>query len=131
EIPALWARVGDEARATLSAARAEITQRLVTVAEEAKADAVAARRDTRYDMDDVARTGRQSVAQARNASESLLREVSGQGPDKTLARGFAHVRDGQGRTVKSAGMLRDGDPFTITFRDGVLPARVRNKESKE
>lgn len=131
EVPVLLTRVGDDARAALGASRANTAQRLDAVVTGAKSDATLARRDTRQDMDDVARAARQSVAHARNASDSLFREISGQGPDKTLARGFAHVRDGQGRTVKSAGTLRGGDLFTVTFWDGVLPACVRNEENKE
>lgn len=131
EVPALLVRVGEHARAALSSARAETVQHLDTVVQRAGAETTSARRDIWQSMDDVARFGRQAVAQARNASESLFREVNGQGPDKTLARGFAHVRDSKGQTVKHAGTLRDGDLFTVTFRDGVVPARVRKEESEE
>jgi exodeoxyribonuclease VII large subunit len=131
QVPALLTCVGDDARTALATTRASAAQRLDAVVQRAGSDAASARRDIGQSLDDAARFGKQALAQARNASESLFREVNGQGPDKTLARGFAHVRDGQGCTVKSAGTLLADDPISITFRDGVIPARVRNEESEE
>jgi exodeoxyribonuclease VII large subunit len=131
QVPALLTRVGDDARTALATTRANAAQRLDAVVQRASSDAASRRRDVGQSLDDAARFGKQALAQARNASESLFREVNGQGPDKTLARGFAHVRDGHGRTVKSAGTLLADDPISITFRDGVIPARVRNEENEE
>ncbi len=124
-------RIGDEARAALGNARFDSERHLELLVERTRADTNTARRESRNALGEVARAGRQSVLLARNASDALFREVNGQGPEKTLARGFAHVRDGEGRTIKSAATLQPGDAFTVTFRDGDLPARVRNEETKE
>lgn len=131
EVPAMLARIGDEARAALGTARNNYGQRLDSVVERARADAVSARRETGHTLRDLARAGRQSVAQARNVSDALFREVSGQGPDKILARGFVHVRDRQGRTVKSAVTLQPNDAFTVTFWDGIVPALVSKEDTME
>jgi exodeoxyribonuclease VII large subunit len=48
-----------------------------------------------------------------------MREIAGQGPDKTLTRGFAIVRDaGSGRVLQRAAELRPGQLLQIQFNDG-------------
>jgi exodeoxyribonuclease VII large subunit len=70
------------------------------------------------------------VASSRTSTEALIREVAGQGPQKTLARGFAHVRGAGGETIMSAYQVSGGARIKVTFHDGVLPAEVRNKENE-
>ena len=54
----------------------------------------------------------------------IFGEVAGQGPEKTLGRGFAFVRAADGRTVTSAASISGGDNINIQFRDGIVPARA-------
>lgn len=62
---------------------------------------------------------RLTLRQARESSCALMREIAGQGPDKTLARGFAIVRDaGSGQLLQRAAELRPGQPLQIEFHDG-------------
>ena len=62
---------------------------------------------------------RLALRQARESSRALMREIAGQGPDKTLARGFAIVRDaGSGQVLQRAAELRPGQPLQIQFHDG-------------
>ena len=77
-------------------------------------------------MQTVARESTASVAEARRRSESLMREIVGQGPDKTLRRGFAVVRDTDGRAVTNAQALREARLMSVQFQDGSVPAIVRS-----
>jgi len=55
-------------------------------------------------------------------SEALMREITGQGPDKTLRRGFAMVRSNSGITITGTHQTRDGEPVEIEFHDGKVTA---------
>jgi exodeoxyribonuclease VII large subunit len=59
----------------------------------------------------------------------LLREVTGQGPEKTLARGFAIVRTEDGTPVTSSQQARTAPALNIQFRDG--SAHVRTDPDQE
>ena len=73
----------------------------------------------------VGRDARRQLAQARQMSEALVREVAGQGPAKTLGRGFALVRDPEGRPLTRAGTSARAGTVQIQFQDGRLAADVR------
>jgi len=75
-------------------------------------------------LDEVKAGVRRIVIEATTSSEALMREVAGQGPEKTLGRGFAFVRAADGRTVTSAANISGGDNINIQFRDGIVPARA-------
>lgn len=67
----------------------------------------------------------QTVRMARASTEGLAREVTGQGPKKTLARGFAVVRQENGKTVTSARAARQAGLMELTFQDGAVKATVQ------
>lgn len=78
-------------------------------------------------MQSVARDAHSAVSSASNAAQSLFREIAGQGPSKTLNRGFAMVRSSEGTTVTSAKRAGSSvDPIEISFSDGVVQASVRS-----
>ena len=79
-------------------------------------------------LDQVAEAARRRVLEARTRAEATLREIAGQGPDKTLRRGFAVVRAENGATLTGAAAAREAGDLQIEFRDGRLPARVRTEE---
>ena len=60
-----------------------------------------------------------------------MREVTGQGPEKTLARGFAIVRTLEGKPVTDQAHARALPALEIQFRDGVVPARPDDRNRKE
>ena len=80
-------------------------------------------------MQGVGRDAQQQLEQSRQASQSLVREITGQGPQRTLNRGFALVRDHQGRPVTRAAMLEPqnamGQNISIEFADGQRSARLQ------
>ena len=51
-------------------------------------------------------------------------------PVKTLRRGFAIARDGQGRLVTSAARLRPGDELVTQFHDGTVQSDVRSVQQE-
>jgi exodeoxyribonuclease VII large subunit len=128
--PLLLAQIRDQARARLDAASALSQQALTTVLSHGRVAAGLERREVNSILEDLMRAARRCVTSAKTDAEALLREIAGQGPQKTLARGYAHVRDSGGKTVMSAAGLATNSEFSVTFHDGTIPAHVRNKESK-
>lgn len=63
-----------------------------------------------------------SVASASERSQALFREVAGQGPKKTLRRGFAVVRTEQGATLTTASAVKQGTRIEVNLHDGVVSA---------
>ena len=60
-----------------------------------------------------------------------MREIVGQGPAKTLGRGFAIVHDGSGAAVKSAAAATAASQLSIEFRDGRVAARTQPEIGNE
>ena len=96
-----------------------------------------ARLDARLTRDAVERDwlkyrsgARSAVAEASTRSEAMMREIAGQGPQKSLARGFAIVRAADGLTLTSASGTPAGVPIEIQFRDGRVAARTDDDRSK-
>lgn len=121
------AEVRHEARQQLSTARQEAAADISAVLDLSCREARAAREDTDRTMADLASAARRSVGDAAAKSESLMREIAGQGPTKTLARGFAIVRTTDGRTLTGAGAAQPGEEIEIQFRDGTVPARTTDQ----
>jgi exodeoxyribonuclease VII large subunit len=55
-------------------------------------------------------------------AQALMREIAGQGPDKTLRRGFALVRDQSGKPITRASETHGPKPIKIEFHDGTVVA---------
>jgi exodeoxyribonuclease VII large subunit len=51
-----------------------------------------------------------------------MREIAGQGPEKTLNRGFALVRDQSGKPVTRVAQIASGSSIEIQFSDGKVAA---------
>lgn len=67
---------------------------------------------------------RQIFREARGRTKGLIREIIGQGPEKTLVRGFSVVRNTNGKPVTRAGQMEVGHDLSIQFLDGSLQAHV-------
>ena len=83
----------------IAQARAEVQQAEAEVRALARRQLDAARHCVPAVWAEIGAGARLALRQAREASDTLMREIAGQGPEKTLARGFAVVRDGSGRSV--------------------------------
>jgi exodeoxyribonuclease VII large subunit len=76
-----------------------------------------------------ARLSRATDVRAERAASHLERAdalLTLLAPSRTVARGYAIVRDGEGGVVTSAAGLRAGQPLDLELRDGRVPARVGN-----
>ena len=58
------------------------------------------------------------IQQAGDHAERLLREILGQGPERTLRRGFALVRDATGQPVTSRAVANQHARLSLEFHDG-------------
>jgi exodeoxyribonuclease VII large subunit len=126
-VPALLGEVRSEARQAIRTARADTRGQLVTIAARTELDAGRARERTRQTMHAVAADARRVVVDAAARSEAAMREIAGQGPAKTLGRGFAIVRAEGGQPITSAAATPAGSQIRIQFRDGSLAARIHDE----
>lgn len=57
-------------------------------------------------------------------SQSLMQEIVGQGPDKTLKRGFAIIRDAENNTVTNKQSAALAKKLKIEFKDGEVAVNI-------
>lgn len=130
KVPLLLDQVRDQARTQLFSVAGEANRSLTMVVSGARTIAGQRRRDADASMAQVAHDAQRQVIQVKQGSEALIREISGQGPQKTLERGFAIIRHEDGATVSSAEGIDNGVGISVTFRDGTVHATVSDKELK-
>lgn len=121
EAPALLTDIRSQARQVLRTARHQTDANWRLVAEHTAADLRHQREALERSFGQTVSLAHQTVDDARGRSQALVREIAGQGPEKTLSRGFALVRDAQGQAVTSADCSTH--ELVIQFRDGERPAR--------
>lgn len=85
------------------------------------------RRETQDSMRAIERAARGALSTARAQATALMREVAGQGPQKTLGRGFAIVRTPEGEVVTSS--HTQARAVVVQFHDGRREA-VLNPENE-
>lgn len=126
-LPGIVEGIKGDARASLREARAGSASALRATVERSAAMAANVRAQAERAMSDIAINARRTVHDAGAKTEALVREITGQGPDKTLGRGFAMVRDEHGRTVTSAAKALLGEKIEVQFRDGSVRAFIEKK----
>lgn len=122
--PAMLADIQAQAASAVATSRLGVRGRIDAIVERAHADLRLARRDSRQRMADITDHARDTVADARTRAESLFREISGQGPRKTLSRGFAIVRRRDGTPVTGAVQSADAGAVRLQFHDGDVSADI-------
>ena len=125
EAPALFSEIRVEASNALKTARTLTATRLDVIRDRAAFDVLRSREAVKQEFGDMVTSARRAIADAKQSSQALVLEVTGQGPQKTLGRGFAIVRDGQGQPITSAAGAKPGAGMEIEFRDGRLAAQAR------
>lgn len=118
EVPALFSEINAEAQSAITLARTLTQTRLQAVQDRARLDVRHGRALIDTCFGQVVQSSRQGVENARAVSTALFREIAGQGPEKTLGRGFAVVRSGDGRPVTSVGQVHEGNTLSIQLHDG-------------
>ena len=126
EVPARLAEIRADARQTLQTARAKIESERGFILDRATGDLRHMKDATTRTFEDTASLAQKTLADARTNSQALMREIAGQGPAKTLGRGFALVRGHDGNAVTSAASTEA--EITIQFRDGLRTAQLQPKD---
>ncbi|WP_416761847.1 exodeoxyribonuclease VII large subunit [Roseateles sp. So40a] len=75
-------------------------------------------------MRETAERSTRGVDIAAERSQALFREIAGQGPQKTLRRGFAVVRSSDGEAVTSVETVQPGAAIQVDLHDGTVRAVV-------
>lgn len=94
------------------------------VAQATQAGARRAREAVQRLHDEVGLQSRQTLVLARHDTQALVREITGQGPAKTLQRGFAMVQSPAGQPVMRAQAVQPGQRVQLVFHDGGVSATV-------
>lgn len=81
-----------------------------------------ARREMTEAIAAIESTAQEHTQRARDNSRSLLNEIVAMGPQKSLRRGFAIVRDADGAPVTRAEAVKAKDALLIEFQDGTVNA---------
>lgn len=118
QVPALMAEIRTEAANVLNVARTISTNRLESIRDRAQLDLVRSREGIQLELRDVSTYARRALIDAKTTSTALFREIAGQGPEKTLGRGFAIVRNAEGKPVTAKADVQAGHAIDIEFRDG-------------
>jgi len=99
------------------------------VIDRAGRDVVQARNITDQSIGVINSSARALLGQAAAQSQALMREITGQGPDRTLGRGFALVRKPNGRPITRAADVSEGSTLEIQFSDGKLKVTAGKQRS--
>lgn len=125
DVPALMNEIRAEASQSLRTAKVLSAAEWRYVAERASTDLRQQREAVARSFDDTTTRARRTLSDARANAQSLMREIAGQGPEKTLNRGFALVRDAAGQVITSA--TTPDTHITIEFRDGQRAAELKGR----
>jgi exodeoxyribonuclease VII large subunit len=123
-VPALITSIRTDALANVSEGSAGTTVAWNTIADRSAAATRSAVQALDTGIQRVAERAGATLDLARSNSLSLVREVTGQGPEKTLTRGFAIVRNDEGQTVTSSVQAQGSPVLQIQFRDGSTQVRT-------
>ncbi|UUZ77404.1 hypothetical protein LP414_09360 [Polaromonas sp. P1(28)-13] len=122
DVPAFWSQIALGATHAIRTASTEGESLMGIVFERAQRDASRAKQATRDALDAVSTSAKLLVRETATRAEALMREIAGQGPEKTLGRGFAIVRSQGGKPVTRASQAIDGAAIEIQFQDGRVAA---------
>ena len=123
-VPQHLAEIKAQAAAGLAAARATSNAAMNTVTDIASGAARSAQRQVDVQMEALAERARSATARASSGVEALMREIAGQGPERTLGRGFAIVKTSDGKAISRLSQITSDQAIAIHFRDGVIDAKT-------
>jgi exodeoxyribonuclease VII large subunit len=122
EVPLAWSQITQDTGHALRAAKVQADALTSSVLDQAGRVTAHASSAATLALESIELASRQSLHDAAAGSEGLIREISGQGPDKTLRRGFALVRSADGKTISRASQTASGVALAIEFSDGTVTA---------
>ena len=121
-VPALWGQIDARCAHALGAAAVQSTALKDAILVCSAHETARAGQASADALDAVSTSARQLVRQAATDSQALVREITGQGPEKTLARGFAIVRSQGGSSLTRASQANGIGAIEIEFQDGRIAA---------
>ncbi|MGJ7512636.1 exodeoxyribonuclease VII large subunit [Variovorax sp. GT1P44] len=124
--PGAMASVKELSTAAVRSMKADVQALLPAVLEQSETQAHRARHNLATTRLTLFERAQQAVKTAKAGADGLVREVTGQGPKKTLARGFAVVKTKDGKTVTSARAAKQARRMEVTFNDGVVQTTVHD-----
>jgi exodeoxyribonuclease VII large subunit len=110
---------------TLDGLKTQTGQHFSAILERAGLAIVQGREKISERMEAIGDLARHQISHARESSTGLFREIAGQGPEKTLRRGFAIVRDAQGNVVSSGASVSENVLLSVQFHDATFNVDVR------
>ncbi|MEJ5999727.1 exodeoxyribonuclease VII large subunit [Paucibacter soli] len=122
--PGMLSKIGAHATSTVTQARRDVETKLPLVLERASTQTRTMKQEVTRTMLDAFECASRSASIVSDRSQALFREIAGQGPQKTLRRGFAVVRSLGGKTVTTASQVRSGAQIEVRLHDGVVGAVV-------
>lgn len=125
-VPAALNAVKAEAFSALRTAKVQVDATLSALLDRAGLDVRHSRAAAEAEFGSVIDRSRRTIRDATNGAQALFREIAGQGPQKTLGRGFAIVRDADGKTLTSAEGAAEAESIEVAFKDGKVGAAVRS-----
>jgi exodeoxyribonuclease VII large subunit len=125
EVKANFGLVAYAATRTLNGLKSHTTQQFESILERAELAIGQGRDRVEERMSVIGDLAKQHIVQARESSISLFREIAGQGPEKTLRRGFAVVRDEQGVVVPRGALVKENAHLSVQFLDAMLNVEVK------
>jgi len=116
-----------EAHAAVKSARTQVASKMEAVRDRAILDSRRSHETMKAHMHDIAQGARRSITDASAQSTALFREIAGQGPEKTLTRGFAVVQDAERTLITRLDQTHPGQSLEIQFRDGFVTSLVTSQ----
>jgi exodeoxyribonuclease VII large subunit len=123
DVPALMGEIQAASKQSIRTAQITSAADWRYIAERSASDLRHQREAVDRSFDETAARAASALVQARSNAQALMREIAGQGPEKTLNRGFALVRDATGHVLTSA--TTEQTTVTIEFRDGQRVAELK------
>lgn len=120
DVPMYWGQVSLGVKHALRSVSLELDFMRDGVLEVMRRDVASAKADVNECILMVGASAKRLVREGASHSEALMREIAGQGPEKTLSRGFALVRDQMGKPITRAAQTVSSAAIEIQFID---PAR--------
>lgn len=124
DVPSFWNQITQGTTHALRTVRTGNESLLTSVLERSEQQTQRARKAADEAMASVSTSARSLVQVGATRAQALMREIAGQGPEKTLSRGFAIVRTDRGVPLTRSAQAMDGAAVEIEFQDGRVSATV-------
>ena len=122
DVPMYWGQISLGTKHALRSTSVSVDSMLGAVLEQSRHNILSAKTMADMGLSEVAISARLRVRDGATRSEALMREIAGQGPEKTLHRGFALVRDQAGKPITRAAQTTSDSAIEIQFSDGRVTA---------